>query len=104
MCKDIIKFSCSHMLYIITYDINATVKDYSSLYDCIKSLGKSYQHPLESVWFIETDQYDATAICNRLRQELTNKDHIFVGELTTDCDVQGWLHKSFWEWFKTARQ
>ena len=26
------------MLYIITYDINTTVKDYSSLYECIKKL------------------------------------------------------------------
>ena len=27
---------------------------------------------------------------------MTDKDHVFVGELKADSDVQGWLPKSFW--------
>ncbi|MBM6882982.1 hypothetical protein H6A30_03890 [Bacteroides caecigallinarum] len=91
------------MLYIITYDINTTVKDYSSLYERIKKLGDSYQHPLESVWFLSSS-YNATFICNMLKQEMTDKDHVFVGELKADSDVQGWLPKSFWDWFKSEKQ
>lgn len=91
------------MLYIITYDINTTVKDYSSLYECIKKLGDSYQHPLESVWFLSS-QHDATSICNALKREMTDKDRVFVGELTADSDVQGWLPRSFWNWLKNEKR
>lgn len=93
------------MLYIITYDINTTIKDYTSLYERIKQLGNSYQHPLESVWFISADSdYSATDICNILKKEMTDKDNIFVAKLANENDVQGWLPKTFWEWFKTEIQ
>ena len=91
------------MLYIITYDINTTVKDYSSLYACIKRLGYSYQHPLESVWFLFS-RYDATYICNELKQEMTDRDRVFVGELTEYSDIQGWLPKTFWNWLKNEKR
>ena len=35
---------------------------------------------------------------------MTDKDHVFVGELKADSDVQGWLPKSFWDWFKSEKQ
>ena len=90
------------MLYIITYDINTTVKDYASLYECIQQLGDSYQHPLESVWVISSER-NVTEICNRLRQEMNEKDLLFVAELKKDSAVQGWLSKTFWKWLKQER-
>lgn len=87
------------MLYIITYDINTNFKNYASLYECIQKLGDSYQHPLESVWVISSER-NVTEICNRPRQEMNEKDLLFVAELKKDSAVQGWLNKTFWKWLK----
>ena len=88
------------MLYIVTYNINTTIKDYSSLYEKIKELSSSYQHPMESVWFVSC-KLDANSLCQKLKAHLSSKDHIFVAEIPENItNLQGWLPKNFWDWLK----
>ena len=86
------------MLYIVTYNINTTIKNYTSLYEAIKQLSISYQHPMESVWFIFSD-YTAHEISKILKEHMLERDNIFVAELTRGENVNGWMPKPFWNWF-----
>lgn len=89
------------MKYLIAYDINDFILDYSDLKDKIKSLGE-FQHPLESVWFIKTKEYlDVKDIYNNLKEYLhSDKDHLFIMEFNKDTKRSGWMQKYFWKWIK----
>jgi hypothetical protein len=86
------------MVYLITYDLNAQGKDYNALYEQIKSLGECF-HPLESVWFLQSD-VDVNTITEQLRTKMDNNDNILVVEITEQAH-QGWLPKTAWEWLNT---
>jgi len=87
------------MIYLITYDINSKFTDYNDLYDKIKSLGDWF-HPLESVWLLHPNyKIDVNKITDKLRETISDYDHIFVVEITKS-PKQGWLPKTAWEWLK----
>lgn len=86
------------MVYLITYDINTTIKDYSSLYAEIKNLSGDYQHPLESVWLISTNTLDQVSIYKRLRPLMSDKDYLLIARFSNA--YFGWLSNSVWEWLK----
>lgn len=83
------------MVYLITYDINAVVKNYDDLYAAIKSISGDYQHPLESTWFVATDM-SRKQVYDSLRSHINDSDHLFVMRMTND--YYGWLSKNVWEW------
>lgn len=87
--------------YIITYDLRTPGQDYTELYNAIKALGE-WQHPLESVWFLYTDDVnvDSNYIYQRLRPCIDNNDFLFINRLNPD-DKQGWMVKSFWNWYNS---
>lgn len=89
------------IIYLISYDINEQLHDYSDLKEAIKSYG-DYQHPMESVWFIRVDgDISVNEVADRLRSHLHfNNDHIFVMEVPRGVSRQGWLPRSFWKWLK----
>lgn len=86
------------MVFIITYDINTTVKNYNDLYNAIKQLSGDFQHPLESTWLVSTS-LNALDIYNRLRPLIDDKDYLFVTRISTP--YYGWLSKNVWEWLKS---
>lgn len=86
------------MLYLVTYNINTTIKNYTSLYEAIKQLSISYQHPMESVWFISSN-YMADTISKMLKEHMLERDNIFVAELKDGENVDGWMPRLFWDWF-----
>ncbi|MBO7416881.1 MAG: hypothetical protein J6U22_09945 [Bacteroidaceae bacterium] len=85
--------------YIISYDLKVPNKDYTSLYDAIKSY-IDWQHPLESTWLIYTSD-DANTISSKLRSDgnMDDSDLLFVCALNIN-DRQGWLDKTVWNWIK----
>jgi len=89
------------IIYLISYDINEQLHDYSDLKEAIKSYG-DYQHPMETVWFIRVDDdISVNEVTERLRSHLHySNDHIFVMEVPRDVPRQGWLPRSFWKWLK----
>lgn len=85
--------------YVISYDLKTPGRDYSSLYDAIKSY-QEWQHPLESTWIIYTeDSADSISSSLRANGNMDNSDLLFVCALNIN-DRQGWLAKSVWAWMK----
>ena len=65
---------------IITYDLCAPGRDYSDLYNYIKSFS-AWAHITESVWFISSEK-SCVDIRNDLNKLTDSNDRIFVAELT----------------------
>jgi hypothetical protein len=86
--------------YVISYDLKIPGRDYTSLYDAIKSYD-DWQHPLESTWILYTTE-SANEISAKLRSDgkMDNSDLLFVCALDIN-DRQGWLDKSVWNWIKS---
>ena len=85
------------MVYLITYDINTAIKDYNEMYDAIKSISNDYQHPLESVWLVNT-QLDKIKVYNIVHEKMSPKDFLLIVEVKGN--YYGWLNTKVWEWLK----
>ncbi len=83
------------MVYSINYDLNRPGQDYPGLHDRIKSLGSSWCHPLDSMWFIDT-HHDAAAIVKAVRAVLDDNDEILV--IRVIKPYEGFAHKDVWTW------
>ena len=89
------------MIYLITYNINTSVRDYTPLYDAIKRRCKSYYHPQEATWFVSCDKkQDLNEMTACFRRYLHPGDSVFVAEMSRMTPVQGWLTKDFWNWYE----
>lgn len=85
------------MTYLISYESNEMLHDYTEVMEAIKSFG-NYQHPMSTLWFVRTD-LTADSIYQKIKPLLREKDHIFVTKISAN-NCQGWLAKSFWQWLK----
>lgn len=86
------------MVYLVTYDISRATGDYENLYTAIKTIcNGDYQHPLESVWLINTS-LSVSEVYNRIRPYMQDKDYLLITKMTNV--YYGWLSKSVWEWLK----
>lgn len=88
--------------FAIIYDLRQPGRNYSALYDAIRTLSGdgNWQHPMESVWVVcVPPTITAEYIFKEIHGHMDNNDSLFVTEITK-CDRQGWLPKSFWEWMK----
>ena len=84
------------MIVLITYDLKQPGRNYTDLYEAIKSLG-DWQHPLESTWFVHVpDNTILDDIVEKLKASADKNDFFFAVEITKR--YQGWLPKSFWTW------
>lgn len=89
------------MVFLISYEINEILYDYTELKESIKALG-DFQHPMDSLWFVDSRTEDINIVAERLRSTLPSKnDHIFILRLNDNTiQRQGWLPRSFWIWLK----
>ena len=84
------------MIVLITYDLKQPGRNYTDLYEAIKSFG-DWQHPLESTWFVHVpDNTSLDLIVEKLKASADKNDFFFAVEITKN--YQGWLPKSFWTW------
>jgi len=83
--------------YIVTYQFGNYGKNYTSFYEAIKTNYPGWRHPMESLWFIRTDE-TSLEIYTRLKAHLEVTDSIFVAEITDS--YEGWMSSSFWQWLK----
>lgn len=87
-------------MYLIIYDLRNPGRDYNSLYDAIKGLSNNLQHPLESTWFVaSTGTLTAQTIFDRLKPYMDDNDNLFIVNMNNPADRQGWMPKTFWQWF-----
>lgn len=88
--------------FAITYDLKQPGRNYSALYDAIRTLAgeDNWRHPLDSVWIVRTDdETTAQNIYEMIHKQMDTNDSLLIFEITRQ-DRQGWLPKSFWEWIK----
>ncbi|OCT12640.1 hypothetical protein A8709_33050 [Paenibacillus pectinilyticus] len=69
-------------LYLISYDLHAPKRDYSSLYKTIPTIGQTYK-VLESVYLISTN-HSSDKVRDILRAHLDSNDEIFVIGINKD--------------------
>lgn len=87
------------MIYLISYEVNELLYDYSPLIETIKQIGSSYQHPMKSLWFVSADNTTTDEIVSKIRSQFkSNTDTVFVTAITKQTPYQGWLSKLFWSW------
>lgn len=82
------------MVLLITYDLRYPGRDYSGLYQEIKSAG-TWWHHLESMWLIET-QLNPQQWYSKLAPNLDANDHLFI--IQVQGNYWGWLPKEAWDW------
>lgn len=86
------------MVYHISYDLNTPGKDYTALYDAIKSLG-SWCHPVDSTWYVDTT-LTAEAVRNQLDAVMDATDYVIVSRASASAawrlpspEVSDWLEQ-----------
>lgn len=64
------------MIVLITYDLKQPGRNYTDLYEAIKSLG-DWQHPLESTWFVYVpDNTNLDDIVEKLKASACQRDRL----------------------------
>lgn len=86
------------MVYVVSYDLNKSDKDYNDLYKVLKKY--SYIHYLDSTWLIETSE-SSTQIYDKLKPYIDKNDYILV--IQAQNNYWGWLPNDAWDWLKKAK-
>lgn len=86
------------MIILVTYDLKAPGKDYTKLYEVLKT-APTWWHYLESTWILRTDE-SVQAWSDKIRQVMDPNDLLLVVDVTNKTR-QGWLNPKAWEWLKT---
>lgn len=87
------------MVYLITYDLNKSDKDYEGVYQAIKDASTYWCHYWDSSWLIKSNLETADAVFDKIKPHLDNNDCCFVVEVKNN--KQGWLTKEQWESINT---
>lgn len=80
---------------LITYAKKNFLKDYSPLYEAIKSNSVAWWHYLDDVWIVNSN-VSADEFAKRLLPHITTDDRLLVTQLTGIH--QGWLPPDAWKW------
>jgi len=75
---------------LVTYDLMAPGKDYSKLWEHLKSY-TDYIKPLESFWLLRTS-YSAEGVRDKVRLYVDSNDRLMVIDVTGDAAA--WLNLS----------
>jgi len=82
-------------ILLVTYELQNAAKDYSGLFDAIKSNGHEWWHYLEHTWIVRTSD-SADQFARKLYPLIERTDSLLVVQITRDH--QGWLPKDAWDW------
>lgn len=83
------------MLKLITYDLRKPGRNYSALYEALKSITPNWWHYLDSVWIFATE-LSTEAIYQKIKPHIDSNDYILV--VSIDEDHTGWLPQKAWDW------
>lgn len=73
---------------LISYDLRKPGRNYSGLFEAIKSIGTSHWHCLESVWIVKTVS-TGTRVRDLLSHHVDANDKLLVVSLSSDCSTAG---------------
>jgi hypothetical protein len=86
------------MIYAINYDLKKPGRDYSGLYEAIKSCGGAWWHDLGSTWLVDTTR-SAAGIWELLKPHVDQNDNMLIIGVTSD--YSGWLSEQAWNWMNS---
>lgn len=87
----------SKMIFAIIYDIDDAKRDYSQLYEKIKTLG-AWMHYINSAWLVSpSSTRTAQQIFDELSPFINEKDDYLL-VIGLKGDYQGWLPQDAWDW------
>jgi hypothetical protein len=86
------------MVYMITYDLNKSGKDYSGVFEAIKESAQAWCHYWDSSWLIRSDLNTAAEVFEKIKPHLDSNDRCFVVEAAPN--YQGWLSEEQWKFIK----
>ncbi len=88
------------MVYAIMCELNTSKKDYSALFDKIKSLGP-WMHYFGGVWFVNARSVNsAKDIFDLLIPYIDGESDYFYITRVQGTDNYGWLPQDAFTWFK----
>ena len=80
------------MVFMITYDLNNSEKDYDDVFEAIKKASDgTWCHYWGSTWLIKSGHTSASDVSDLITPYLDSKDRLFVIEVKNN--KQGWLTK-----------
>ena len=83
--------------YMVGYDLNKPVQNYTELIDAIKSYG-TWWHHLDSTWIIKTDQ-TPVEVRDNLAQHIDSNDELLVAAISAPAAWHGFNDKGS-QWLK----
>lgn len=85
------------MVYMITYDLNKSGKDYSGVYQAIKDASDgAWCHYWDSSWLIRSSYTSAGSVFEKIKPHLDSDDRCIVIECRNN--KQGWLTQAQWDY------
>jgi hypothetical protein len=83
-------------ILLVTYDLKTPGKNYSPLYEALKTQGK-WWHYLTSTWLLSTTKPPQQVFAD-LSPHLTSQDYLLI--FTVGKPYWGTLPKEAWDWIK----
>ncbi len=88
------------MVYLITYDLNNSGKNYKGLEEAIKSASSgAWTHCMDSVWLIESNFGSESEVFRVLKPSLDSDDHCLVVKVVEK--PAGRLNAKRWDYINT---
>ncbi len=87
------------MVYAILYKIKKTEKNYTPLYERIKSLGE-WMHYFDDSWLlVPSNNISTSEVYDQIIPFIDGSDDILLIIRVTN-DYRGWLPQKAWDWMK----
>ncbi len=84
------------MVYMITYDLNKSGKDYNDVFEAIKTASTgAWCHYWDSTWLIKSNYTNANDVSDLITPYLDSDDRLIV--IQVENNKQGWLEKKQWD-------
>jgi hypothetical protein len=85
------------MLYLVSYDLNKPIQNYTLLFEELKKT-RAWWHHLDSTWIIKTTE-TIENFTDRIKAKIDSNDTLLVVDISADR-YKGWLVPKAWEWLK----
>jgi hypothetical protein len=85
-------------VYLISYDLNKSDKNYDGVYTAIKESsinGSTWWHYLDSTWIIKSN-LTVNQVSSQIQTQIDANDSFIVIEVINN--KQGWLSKEAWDY------
>ncbi|MBH0331066.1 SinR [Brevibacillus brevis] len=89
-------------VYLISYDLNKSGKDYKGVYEAIKASsvgGNTWWHYLDSTWIIKSN-LSVQQVYEKIRLHTDSDDFFLVIEVKNN--KQGWLPQDAWDYLNNV--